>query len=233
MLCYSSQIPCLCGSAPCLLCRCCPSRNNSTVTRLIYAFFLLLGVGVSCIMLMPGMEGHLKKVWHTQVISTQHVLISCVLGNSEWLTLSFWMVNCLRLSHQSQTKKHLEKYITENRNDFQGSLTIFLFLRKNFRLHATLWFKKKNLQHQLFVFCAALCCRSLVFVKEGWVHLFLVSRVTSTVTCWSATKLCTAFALAWPCSSSSSLCSWSKSRAARTPELRCTTGGWKEWRNLS
>lgn len=30
--------------------------------RLIYAFFLLLGVGVSCIMLMPGMEGHLKKI---------------------------------------------------------------------------------------------------------------------------------------------------------------------------
>lgn len=63
-----SQIPCLCGSAPCLLCRCCPSKNNSTVTRLIYAFFLLLGVGVSCIMLMPGMEGHLKKVYkHTHV----------------------------------------------------------------------------------------------------------------------------------------------------------------------
>lgn len=56
------QIPCLCGSAPCLLCRCCPSGNNSTVTRLIYAFFMLLGVGIACIMLMPGMEGHLKKV---------------------------------------------------------------------------------------------------------------------------------------------------------------------------
>uniref|UniRef100_A0A8C7YAH8 Serine incorporator 1 n=1 Tax=Oryzias sinensis TaxID=183150 RepID=A0A8C7YAH8_9TELE len=56
------QIPCLCGSAPCLLCRCCPSGNNSTVTRLIYAFFLLLGVGVACIMLMPGMEVQLKKI---------------------------------------------------------------------------------------------------------------------------------------------------------------------------
>lgn len=56
------QIPCLCGSGPCLLCRCCPSGNNSTVTRLIYAFFLLLGVGIACIMLMPGMEGQLKKV---------------------------------------------------------------------------------------------------------------------------------------------------------------------------
>ncbi|MBN3278847.1 SERC1 protein, partial [Polyodon spathula] len=55
-------IPCLCGSAPCLLCSCCPSGNNSTVTRLIYAFFLLLGVGIACIMLMPGMEGQLKKV---------------------------------------------------------------------------------------------------------------------------------------------------------------------------
>ncbi|XP_029902970.1 serine incorporator 1 [Myripristis murdjan] len=58
----ASWIPCLCGSAPCLLCRCCPSGNNSTVTRLIYAFFLLLGVGIACIMLMPGMEGQLKKI---------------------------------------------------------------------------------------------------------------------------------------------------------------------------
>uniref|UniRef100_A0A8C3AJ04 Serine incorporator 1 n=1 Tax=Cyclopterus lumpus TaxID=8103 RepID=A0A8C3AJ04_CYCLU len=58
----ASWIPCLCGSAPCLLSRCCPSGNNSTVTRLIYAFFLLLGVGIACIMLMPGMEGQLKKI---------------------------------------------------------------------------------------------------------------------------------------------------------------------------
>ncbi|KTG04111.1 hypothetical protein cypCar_00027407 [Cyprinus carpio] len=58
----ASWIPCLCGSAPCLLCRCCPSGNNSTVTRLIYAFFMLLGVGIACIMLMPGMEGHLNKI---------------------------------------------------------------------------------------------------------------------------------------------------------------------------
>ncbi|XP_041106138.1 serine incorporator 1-like [Polyodon spathula] len=58
----ASWIPCLCGSAPCLLCSCCPSGNNSTVTRLIYAFFLLLGVGIACIMLMPGMEGQLKKI---------------------------------------------------------------------------------------------------------------------------------------------------------------------------
>uniref|UniRef100_A0A672FHS6 Serine incorporator 1 n=1 Tax=Salarias fasciatus TaxID=181472 RepID=A0A672FHS6_SALFA len=61
-VCVCVQIPCLCGSAPCLLCRCCPSGNNSTVTRLIYALFLLLGVGVACIMLMPGMEGQLKKI---------------------------------------------------------------------------------------------------------------------------------------------------------------------------
>ncbi|KAG8123886.1 hypothetical protein E2320_019246 [Naja naja] len=58
----SSWIPCLCGSAPCLLCRCCPSGNNSTITRLIYAFFLLLGVSVACVMLVPGMEEQLKKI---------------------------------------------------------------------------------------------------------------------------------------------------------------------------
>uniref|UniRef100_A0A8C5EN75 Serine incorporator 1 n=1 Tax=Gouania willdenowi TaxID=441366 RepID=A0A8C5EN75_GOUWI len=58
----ASWIPCLCGSAPCLLCRCCPSGNSSTVTRLIYALFLMLGVAVACVMLMPGMEEQLKKI---------------------------------------------------------------------------------------------------------------------------------------------------------------------------
>uniref|UniRef100_A0A8C8RHX8 Serine incorporator 1 n=1 Tax=Pelusios castaneus TaxID=367368 RepID=A0A8C8RHX8_9SAUR len=58
----ASWIPCLCGSAPCLLCQCCPSGNNSTITRLIYAFLLLLGVGVACVMLIPGMEEQLKKI---------------------------------------------------------------------------------------------------------------------------------------------------------------------------
>ncbi|CAB1333708.1 unnamed protein product [Coregonus sp. 'balchen'] len=41
---------CLCGSAPCLLCGCCPSSRNSTVTRLVFSFFLLLGTLVS----IPG-----------------------------------------------------------------------------------------------------------------------------------------------------------------------------------
>lgn len=58
----ASWIPCLCSSATCLLCRCCPSSKNSTVTRLIYAFILLLGTIVSCIMLSPGVESQLKKV---------------------------------------------------------------------------------------------------------------------------------------------------------------------------
>uniref|UniRef100_A0A452QR18 Serine incorporator 1 n=1 Tax=Ursus americanus TaxID=9643 RepID=A0A452QR18_URSAM len=61
-LCSWAWIPCLCGSAPCLLCRCCPSGNNSTVTRLIYALFLLVGVCVACVMLIPGMEEQLNKI---------------------------------------------------------------------------------------------------------------------------------------------------------------------------
>uniref|UniRef100_A0AAY4BK92 Serine incorporator 2 n=1 Tax=Denticeps clupeoides TaxID=299321 RepID=A0AAY4BK92_9TELE len=47
---------CLCGSAPCLLSGCCPSSNNSTVTRLVFSFFLFLGTLVSVIMILPGME---------------------------------------------------------------------------------------------------------------------------------------------------------------------------------
>ncbi|KAK3508328.1 hypothetical protein QTP70_021481 [Hemibagrus guttatus] len=53
---------CLCGSAPCLLSGCCPSAFNSTVTRLAFSFFLLLGTLVSIIMILPGMEAHLEKI---------------------------------------------------------------------------------------------------------------------------------------------------------------------------
>ncbi|KAJ8355433.1 hypothetical protein SKAU_G00182270 [Synaphobranchus kaupii] len=58
----ASCASCLCGSAPCLLCGCCPSSSNSTVTRLVFSFFLLLGTLVSVIMILPGMETQLKKL---------------------------------------------------------------------------------------------------------------------------------------------------------------------------
>uniref|UniRef100_A0A667XKU4 Serine incorporator 2 n=1 Tax=Myripristis murdjan TaxID=586833 RepID=A0A667XKU4_9TELE len=53
---------CLCGSAPCLLSACCPSTYNSTVSRLAFSFFLLLGTLVSVIMILPGMETKLKQI---------------------------------------------------------------------------------------------------------------------------------------------------------------------------
>lgn len=58
----SPQASCLCGSAPCILCGCCPSSRNSTISRLIFTFFLFLGVLVSLIMLSPGVESQLHKV---------------------------------------------------------------------------------------------------------------------------------------------------------------------------
>ncbi|CAL8247865.1 unnamed protein product [Lota lota] len=58
----ASCASCLCGSAPCLLCGCCPSSKNSTITRLIFSFFLLLGTIVSVIMILPGMEEQLRKI---------------------------------------------------------------------------------------------------------------------------------------------------------------------------
>lgn len=58
----ASWIPCLCSSATCILCRCCPSSSNSTVTRLIYAFLMFLGTLLSVIMLSPGISDQLKKI---------------------------------------------------------------------------------------------------------------------------------------------------------------------------
>ncbi|KAJ7304212.1 hypothetical protein JRQ81_011746 [Phrynocephalus forsythii] len=53
---------CLCGSAPCLLCGCCPSTKNSTITRLSFTLFLFLGTLVSIIMIIPGVEAELHKL---------------------------------------------------------------------------------------------------------------------------------------------------------------------------
>ncbi|KAK9526226.1 hypothetical protein VZT92_014937 [Zoarces viviparus] len=58
----ASCASCLCGSASCLLSSCCPSTYNSTVTRLAFSFLLLLGTLVSIIMILPGMEEHLKQI---------------------------------------------------------------------------------------------------------------------------------------------------------------------------
>ncbi|KAF3707754.1 Serine incorporator 1 Axotomy-induced glyco/Golgi protein 2 [Channa argus] len=58
----ASCASCLCGSASCLLSSCCPSTNNSTMSRLAFSFLLLLGTLVSVIMILPGMEENLKKI---------------------------------------------------------------------------------------------------------------------------------------------------------------------------
>ncbi|XP_060925368.1 serine incorporator 1 isoform X2 [Limanda limanda] len=59
---FASCVPCLCSSATCLICSCCPSSRNSTVTRVIYAFILLLGTIVACIMLSPGVGEQLRRI---------------------------------------------------------------------------------------------------------------------------------------------------------------------------
>ncbi|XP_010629762.1 serine incorporator 3 isoform X1 [Fukomys damarensis] len=59
---FASWVPCLCGSASCLLCSCCPNSKNSTVTRFIYAAILFLGTAVSYIMQIKSIETELKKI---------------------------------------------------------------------------------------------------------------------------------------------------------------------------
>ncbi|XP_044093583.1 serine incorporator 2 [Neovison vison] len=84
-----SCVSCLCGSAPCVLCSCCPSSPNSTVTRLIFTAFLFLGVLVSIIMLSPSVESRLHKLpWvceegatTTPVILQGHIDCGSLLGH--------------------------------------------------------------------------------------------------------------------------------------------------------
>ncbi|XP_077151668.1 serine incorporator 2 isoform X2 [Ranitomeya variabilis] len=69
---------CLCGTAPCLLCGCCPSTKNSTITRLTFSVFLLLGTLVACIMIIPGVEDGLKKLpWFCSSSTTISGSVDC------------------------------------------------------------------------------------------------------------------------------------------------------------
>uniref|UniRef100_A0A452R431 Serine incorporator 2 n=1 Tax=Ursus americanus TaxID=9643 RepID=A0A452R431_URSAM len=93
---YICSVSCLCGSAPCILCGCCPSSPNSTVTRLIFTAFLLLGVLVSIIMLSPGVESQLHKLpWvceegsGTPVIFQGHIDCGSLLGHRAVYRLCF------------------------------------------------------------------------------------------------------------------------------------------------
>ncbi|XP_043108507.1 diacylglycerol kinase, alpha b isoform X3 [Puntigrus tetrazona] len=53
-------VSCLCHHAACL--RCCPQIKKSIVTRVMYAFILLLGTIIACVMLSPGVEQQLKRI---------------------------------------------------------------------------------------------------------------------------------------------------------------------------
>uniref|UniRef100_A0A672IT94 Si:ch73-267c23.10 n=1 Tax=Salarias fasciatus TaxID=181472 RepID=A0A672IT94_SALFA len=56
------RLPCLCSSATCMMCSCCPHSRNSTVTRVVYACVLLLGTVVACVMLSPGVDRLLQQI---------------------------------------------------------------------------------------------------------------------------------------------------------------------------
>ncbi|XP_048205431.1 serine incorporator 3 [Perognathus longimembris pacificus] len=58
----ASWIPCLCSGASCLLCGCCPTSKNSTLTRIIYAAILFLGTLVCFIMQTEKIGTELKRI---------------------------------------------------------------------------------------------------------------------------------------------------------------------------
>ncbi|KAJ1189656.1 hypothetical protein NDU88_006400 [Pleurodeles waltl] len=85
---------CLCGSAPCLLCGCCPSTKSSTITRLSFSIFLLMGTIVSIIMIIPGVEVGLNKIpWFCDTATTIHGSVNCdiVVGHKAVYRMCFAM----------------------------------------------------------------------------------------------------------------------------------------------
>ena len=59
----AANIACCCGSAACsLCCKACPTCKNSTSTRIVYSVFLLFGLIISCIVLIPGIRQELDKI---------------------------------------------------------------------------------------------------------------------------------------------------------------------------
>jgi len=61
-VCTVDQLACCCSSAACTLCSCCPSTDNSIVTRIMYSFMLLLTTFVSYIFTTPWVEEKIKEV---------------------------------------------------------------------------------------------------------------------------------------------------------------------------
>ncbi|KAA0708071.1 Serine incorporator 1 [Triplophysa tibetana] len=58
----TSWVPCLCSSAACHGCRCSMQIKTPIATRIIYAFLLLFGTIIACVMLSPGVEQQLEKI---------------------------------------------------------------------------------------------------------------------------------------------------------------------------
>ena len=59
----AANLACCCGTAACgLCCKACPSCKNSTSSRIVYSLFLLFGLIVSCVVLIPGIRDDLDKI---------------------------------------------------------------------------------------------------------------------------------------------------------------------------
>lgn len=60
--CISAIACCFCSSAASLCCACLPSCKSSTSSRIMYSLIFLLGVTLSCVMLIPGLDKALQKI---------------------------------------------------------------------------------------------------------------------------------------------------------------------------
>lgn len=61
-VCTVGQLACCFSSAACSLCSCCPSCDNSIVTRIMYSFMLMLTTFVSYVFTTPWVEEKIKEI---------------------------------------------------------------------------------------------------------------------------------------------------------------------------
>ncbi|CAL4210616.1 unnamed protein product, partial [Meganyctiphanes norvegica] len=72
--CVRSQFGCLCGLSSCrLCCRVCPSVFESTSTRLVYIFFLLINIAIMALMMSQGAQEVIMEMFPDHTVVCKYI----------------------------------------------------------------------------------------------------------------------------------------------------------------